>query len=157
MLRLPGLWRTWIAAVLLLSLPLQGLAAACMLGCSQGQAVAGQAAAAHGHHGPAVTTADSADNAPPHADAGHHGHQHSGHDATGHAADSDGGAASHGDSESDSGCSACAACFVGAAMPAGENVFSTLAPSQAVHAGHAPAVADTCPRGLKRPPRNRDA
>lgn len=142
-------WRAFMAALLLLALPLQGLAAACMLGCGQGSAASAQTASAHGHHGHAMDTTDHADSAAQlsEAGAGHHGHQY----AEPNAADNDIRSAA---GEGDSSCSACAACFVGAAMPTGESVFSAQAPTQAVHPAHAPAPADTCPRGLERPPRS---
>lgn len=181
MLFLPTRWRAFTAALLLLALPLQGLAAACMLGCGQGtgagMASAPGSASAHGGHGLAgASVAPDPELAPhrPHGapetsfetsfnqDRHTHGHgdpvtahdpkrsdtgtQHGGHHAQSAAAEP---------AVSDAGgsCSACAACSVGAALPACEAAFSARGQAQGMTAEATPGLAHTSPDGLERPPR----
>ena len=94
-----GRWRFAIAWLLLLALPLQGLAAATMLNCGAG------------HGAPALhNEAQSA--------AHHDAHQHQHHHTTGHGLNQ----------LAKFKCSACAVCCIGAALPATLLVFAPAVP-----------------------------
>ncbi len=144
MLKLSIRWRAWVAAVLLLALPLQGLATASMRGCGPtggwtGAAAPGYTAAPAGHEGHA-------------AHARHDGHAQQGaHHGADTPADATSATAA---AEADTGCSVCAACFVGAALPACEAVFGARTQPQTLTAGSTPGAPGTSPHGLERPPRS---
>lgn len=127
--------RLFLACVLLLAIPLQGLAAAGMLYC------AGAAAHAHGHTAVVASAAHD-----------HHGHQHSGHaHALAEPQQEPGPAATL--PGADHKCGACAACCHGVAIAAG---FQPVAPASAPQAPAAEPVLHLYSRSAPvpdKPPR----
>ncbi|MBX9793861.1 MAG: hypothetical protein K2Y02_06150, partial [Burkholderiaceae bacterium] len=119
--------------VLLFALPFQGYAAATMLGCGPT------------HHRMSSATAEVA-SAP--AAAAAHIHQHDAADAFAEAGD-------HHLAGKVSKCSACAACCVGAALPAAALVFAAAAPAAAPAAQRSVGDVRFVTDGPDRPPRTR--
>ena len=138
----------WLLA---LAVPVQGFAAASMVGCGTGHGAAGLHSHAQGMHGDQKAASHSHDH---HANVvAHAGHQH-------HAD-----AASHGDAHkshadtakdskfSKASCSACASCCTSAALPTTPVVFqATEMPSVFVLLAPPPVVSFVS-GGLERPPR----
>lgn len=133
--------KTLLLWLLLVALPLQGIAAAAMVSCRQVEQVQALAQADHSaHHAYHYAAGDMpmADGQAMHHDGDHHGS----HD---HANDK------HGTSTL---CSACAICCVGAApLPAGFNWIATRVGSEPVVISPAPLVTGFIPSSLERPPR----
>ena len=139
----------WLLA---LAVPVQGFAAASMVGCGTGHGAAGLHFHAQGMHGHQKAASHSFDG---HADAmAHAGHPHP--------AD----AASHGDAHesytdtakeskfSKASCSACASCCTSAALPTTPVVFqATEVPSVFILLAPQPVVSFVS-GGLERPPRS---
>ncbi|MDO9312970.1 MAG: hypothetical protein Q7T97_00305 [Burkholderiaceae bacterium] len=109
--------------VLLVALPFQGFAAASMLGCGPS------------HH---RVSESAALEAAPAASA----HEHE-HDAS----------ADHRDADKASKCSVCAACCVGAALPAAALVFAAAAPADAPPTLRSMGAVGFLTDGPDRPPR----
>ncbi len=139
-------WRVALTALLLLALPMQGYAVASMLACGMG---AGQQAM----HAAALDGAHH---------AGHDHHAELAHDrlhaadaaSAGHGAtDGPGDEPAHHSQSHDATCSACAACFVGAALPTADDGFAARADAQGFAAAPAFAVVTGAGDGLERPPR----
>ncbi len=128
--------RPWLIWLMLLALPLQGLAAATMLWCDTlgthrqtTTAMAPELAGSphdcvHGHAAPAESAPDAAAVI---ADAGHHG---------GHGA-----------------CSACATCCAAFALPASLTLLSGVEPGNDPLRGPAAGAASYTTDGPERPPR----
>ncbi|MFM9915359.1 MAG: hypothetical protein ACKVOX_06100 [Rhizobacter sp.] len=109
--------------VLLVALPFQGFAAASMLGCGPS------------HHRVSESTAHEAAPA-----ASAHGHEH---EASG----------DHRHADKASKCSVCAACCVGAALPATALVFAAAAPTDAPSTLPSMGAVGFLTDGPDRPPR----
>lgn len=137
-------FRTALMWLLLLALPLQGVAAATMLGCGPNHHRNTEGAGAAGVH--------------QHQHAGHDGHSHDlpASDVESAAADvaGDPGTSSHAlDKGAKSKCSVCAACCIGAALPAAALLFARFdtveSPAALTPASHVGFFTD----GPDRPPR----
>lgn len=133
--------RVLLMCLLMLALPLQGYAAVTMAGCGPDHhprpvATAADPAAAQTHahdHAAALADADGAS-----ARAGDHGS-----------------AVQHLDAVSKSKCSSCAACCVGAALPAAAFVFTASAPAGVPTSPLATGQLGFVTDGPDRPPRHR--
>lgn len=128
--RLPAVSRTLrllVAWLMLLALPLQGWAAATMLGCGQQHAHAAAAAAQHADH--------HADHAHP-AHAAAHGHADEGAHADGAGS-----------------CASCAACMVGLALPAASLALADPPVAGEPRLRAPPAPVSFVTGGPDRPPR----
>lgn len=132
----------WLMFVIILAMPLQGLAAATMFHCGAAPAGAHDAAASPGH-----THADPV--APHHhqgaAPDGHHGHAAAA--ATDEAANADLQAPL-------SKCSACASCCTAGALPSAPMVIASPELPQSFTAPAATRVEPFVTHGLERPPRS---
>ena len=120
--------RMFLAWLLLLAIPLQGLAAASMLHCGSGSGAAAESRTAagpyqHSHHGDQAL-AESHDLS----------HQHAGHDHAADGVDSAGGGSTDAGTLPDAGhkCSVCAACCHGAAISDTAGIAPAAAAPQAV-------------------------
>lgn len=123
-----ALWRTWWICVLLLALPLQGLAAGVRVHCAPASSPAVVAPDHHAAHDPG-----------PHAAHGHgHGHDHA-------AAAADPGGADR--------CSACAWCCLGVGLPALAWSLAGPVPGRALAPAPVPPVPKFLTDGPERPPR----
>jgi hypothetical protein len=148
MVALSSRWRIWLTAVLLLALPVQGYAVASMLACGAGgthPAHAGQAG--HAQHAQHADLADHAHHAH-HAQADHQADPHSQH------APAQAGENSSQPEGDTGGCSACAACFVGAALPAADGHFVAHAEPEGYLGGITVSAVTVNADGLERPPRS---
>lgn len=126
--------RSFLLWLVVLAVPLQGLAAATMLNCAAVHGPSSQALdhpghGDHDHESDAVALAAHGEAA---ADAG-----------TAHAADHK--------------CSACAACHASAALPVAVPALPALDTAQAHPVARASAAAPFLTGGLERPPRSRHA
>lgn len=178
---MPRAVRRFVLWLVIAILPVQGYAAATMVACGPiHERMASAATRAHdhdgssqngkhGHDGPGRRAHDHS--APDHGahDHGAHGHGAHGHGAHDRGARDHAASAAHAppaamaDSSTaaaagglaDFTCSACAACCVGAALPAGDVSLdvSALAPDTLRPAAAAPLAAVTLD-GLERPPRS---
>ena len=144
MLRILRITLMWLLA---LAVPVQGFAAASMVGCGAGHQAGGMQSHSHG-----LGLGQHEANAPQSHD--HHGHAHGEAHVAVHAdmhmAGIDG--AAHA-GVSKASCSACASCCTAAALPATPMVFEvTDAPSVFVALAPQPVVSFVS-GGLERPPR----
>jgi hypothetical protein len=163
MLNLSTRCRAWFAALLLLALPLQGYAAASMVACSVGGSSDWLAAVAQAS---TVTRHVGSHEGDPvqHARPRQHAQHAKAMDGSHHAADPASaqhdmahaqhlGSADTDPAQADTGCSVCAACFVGAALPASEGRFAAHDQPQRYSVGIVAAVQHTSLDGPERPPR----
>ena len=137
---------------LALAVPVQGFAAASMVGCGTGHGATGiqshaqgmhghQAAASHAHDGHADVMAHAGHHH--HADAASHGDAHNSHADT----------AKHSKS-SKASCSACASCCMSAALPATPVSFEATQAPDSFGLSAPLAVVSFISDGLERPPRS---
>jgi hypothetical protein len=138
------IFKIWLLWLLIMAIPVQGLAAAAMLSCGSAHAASPQAAHVHIGH----SQSDAMDH--------HHHHDTA---SSGHASDEVMDApAGHGSSgqhkHTISSCSACAACCLGAAViPSGLALIPIYTSVELVAVSPSQFVTGHIPAGLERPPR----
>jgi hypothetical protein len=137
--------RACLTALLLLALPVQGYAVASMVGCGVGgmNVMGSMTHAGHTDHQPtpqALVDAHAGHSATEAPHSGLHAQHQSSTDAS--------------QASGDAACSACAACFVGAALPVAEHPLVVHGEPQSFAPGTMAAVQPARLDGLERPPRN---
>jgi hypothetical protein len=138
-------WRAGLTALLLLALPVQGYAVASMLVCGMGglHVMGSMTHAGHTDHQPtpqALVDAHAGHSATEAPHSGLHAQHQSPTDAS--------------QASGDAACSACAACFVGAALPVAEHPLVVHGEPQGFAPSIMAAVQPARLDGLERPPRN---